>query len=87
MAHHCRLLKQVLDKIEENSKFIAERRKHITFGISDVAAIVSFQFKYITPKLIVIQLSVIVASIFKLLALCHLGQMGARLQSRRYAVN
>jgi nucleolar complex protein 2 len=34
-----RLLKQVIDKIEENSKFITEKRTSVTFGFSDSGAV------------------------------------------------
>lgn len=40
-VRHLQLIKQLCDKIDENSKFISEKRKNITFGINDATAIVS----------------------------------------------
>lgn len=42
-ANYSRKIKQVLDKIIENSKFIEEERKKITFGLKDSSLIQSWE--------------------------------------------
>lgn len=41
VIQHNQLLKQLLDKIEENSKLINEKRKNVDFSITDSLSIVS----------------------------------------------
>ena len=40
------LLKQLLDKIEENSQFINEKRKNVEFSITDGHSIVCHSYFY-----------------------------------------
>lgn len=42
-ANHSRKLKQLLDKIMENSKFIEQERRKITFGLRDTALVQSWE--------------------------------------------
>lgn len=43
VANHTKKLKQILDKIEENNKFIENERKNVTFNLSDIKAIQNWE--------------------------------------------
>lgn len=42
-ANYCKVIKGLLDKIQENSKVIEERRNKVTFSIRDKKQVVSSQ--------------------------------------------
>ncbi|CAG2242680.1 NOC2 [Mytilus edulis] len=44
IANYCKQIKQIVDKVQETSKFITDRRKSVSFSISDDKAIVQELF-------------------------------------------
>ncbi|VDI60241.1 Hypothetical predicted protein [Mytilus galloprovincialis] len=43
IANYCKQIKQIVDKVQETSKFITDRRKSVSFSISDDKAITSWE--------------------------------------------
>jgi len=41
IANYCKQIKQILEKVQDTTKFITDRRKTASFNISDDKAIVS----------------------------------------------
>ncbi|XP_052081772.1 nucleolar complex protein 2 homolog isoform X4 [Mytilus californianus] len=43
IANYCKQIKQIVDKVQETSKFITDRRKSVSFSISDDKAITAWE--------------------------------------------
>ncbi|XP_046562376.1 nucleolar complex protein 2 homolog [Haliotis rubra] len=43
IANYCKQIRQIVDKVEENVKFITQRRKAVTFAISDTKSVDAWQ--------------------------------------------
>lgn len=41
MANYCKPMRQLLEKVQENSNYITGRRKKASFKVADAAAVVS----------------------------------------------
>ncbi|RWS30906.1 hypothetical protein B4U80_11601 [Leptotrombidium deliense] len=50
VSTYCRLLKQAVDKIEENSKFIEEQRRKLNISITDASAISEWEKNILEKK-------------------------------------
>lgn len=50
-ANYCKVIKGLLDKIQENSKVIEERRNKVTFSIRDKKQVVSQRLSLIIEHL------------------------------------
>ena len=43
MANYSKKMKQLVEKLEENSRFICQRRKAVTFGVGDAEKIKNWE--------------------------------------------
>ena len=43
MANYSKKMKQLVEKLEENSRFICQRRKAVTFGVGDAEKIENWE--------------------------------------------
>lgn len=50
VANFCKQIKQILDKVEETSKFITDRRKNANLTLSDSKAIVSTIYNILSSR-------------------------------------
>ncbi|KAK3575974.1 hypothetical protein CHS0354_037340 [Potamilus streckersoni] len=46
VANYCKQMKQILEKVEENSNFITKKRKSATIALSDKNAVIAWERKY-----------------------------------------
>lgn len=50
MANYCKSVRQLLEKVQENSSYITGRRQKASFGVADAAAVVSLPKTDISVK-------------------------------------
>lgn len=51
VANYCKPMRQLLEKVQENSNYITGRRQKASFGVADAAAVVSLFKVSILDKL------------------------------------